>query len=127
MDGDTIRVRIGGLQQLVRYIGIDTPETLPDLPPEPFGLEATAVNRSLLNGGSLVLERDVSETDRFGRLLRYVWVRSDAGRYTLVNRELLLLGFAQVTTHPPDVRYADELLAAERQARDAGRGLWGRR
>ncbi len=125
VDGDTIRVRVDGREHPVRYIGIDTPETLPGQPPEPYGLAATDANRRLVQEGSLVLERDISETDRFGRLLRYVWVVDDAGTYTLVNRELLLDGFAQVTTHPPDVRYVDEFLAAERQARAAERGLWG--
>ncbi len=127
VDGDTIRVRMDGRDHPVRYIGIDTPETLPDQPPEPYGLAASDANRRLLREGSLVLERDVSETDRFGRLLRYVWVVDDVGTYTLLNRELLLGGFARVTTHPPDVRYVEEFLAAERQARAAERGLWGSR
>ncbi len=66
----------------------------------------------------------MSETDRYDRLLRYVWL-VDGDRWTLVNLELVRQGFAQVETDPPDVKYADRFVAAERMARDAGRGLWG--
>lgn len=127
VDGDTIRVRIDGVEEPVRYIGIDTPEPNPTsaATPEPFADEATAANRRLLEGGGrLLLERDVSERDRFGRLLRHVWTQDDEG-WTLVNLALVAEGYAQVSTFPPDVRYADVLVAAQRAAREAGRGLWG--
>ena len=72
-----------------------------------------------------ILERDVSETDRYGRLLRYVWLDTDSG-WLLVNLELLRLGVAEVTTYPPDVKYVDALyLPAQREARESGIGLWG--
>jgi micrococcal nuclease len=123
VDGDTIRVDRGNGSEAVRYIGIDTPETDPGIGVEPLGEEATAANAALVRGREVVLERDVSETDRFGRLLRYVWVL-DGADWTLVNLELLERGMAQVSTFPPDVRHADRFLVAQRRAMSAGIGLW---
>lgn len=114
IDGDTIEVLVG---ERVRYIGIDTPE----LRPSEAGAEAaTAANRRLVEGRVVRLEMDVQPRDRYGRLLAYVWVGD-----LLVNEELVRLGYAQVSTYPPNVRYQERLLAAEREARAAGRGLWG--
>ncbi len=122
VDGDTIRVRIGGVEERVRYIGIDTPETAGSPAGEqPFGPEAAAFNESLVDGRRLCLERDVSERDRYGRLLRYAWL--DDG--TLVNERLLDAGFARVVTFPPDVKYHEtRLLPAQQAAMAEGRGLW---
>jgi len=121
-DGDTIRVEIGGLEYRVRYIGIGAPELGED--PEPLGEAARAANEALLRGGDLVLEKDVSEVDRFGRLLRHVWVRNSS-EWLLVNLELVRHGMARAGSYPPDVKYTDSLYRpAERDARDAGRGLW---
>ena len=120
VDGDTINVLIDGQEMRVRYIGIDTPETVdPRRPIECFGREASERNRQLVEGETVGLERDVSETDRFGRLLRYVWAD---GR--MVNAALVEEGYATASAFPPDVRYADRLASLQRQARDAGRGLW---
>lgn len=125
MDGDTIVVHVGDQDRRLRYIGMDTPETVqPGTPVQWFGPEASQANRALVEGRTVVLEKDVSETDRFGRLLRYVWL-VDGDRWTLVDLELVSRGFAQVETDPPDVRYADRFVAAQRVARDAGIGLWG--
>ena len=122
-DGDTIKVNIGGSVFSVRYIGIDTPELGSGV--EPFALEAEAANAVLLSGQQVVLEKDVSETDRFGRLLRYVWIQGSGG-WLLVNLELLRLGMAEVTTFPPDVKYVDNaFLPAQRASRTAQVGLWG--
>ena len=124
VDGDTIIVVFGGSTSRVRYIGMDTPESVkPDTPVEPMAKEAAAANRALVDGHQVVLERDVSDTDRFGRLLRDVWVERD-GALVLVGLELVRGGYAQVATFPPDVKYVDELLAAQRRAREAGLGLW---
>ncbi len=121
VDGDTIRVDIGGKVYPVRYIGMDAPETrVPEQPAEPYGPEASAKNAELVAGETVRLEKDVSETDRYGRLLRYVWVGD-----VMVNAELVRLGFARVSTFPPDVKYQDLFLRTEREARAAGRGLWG--
>jgi len=123
IDGDTIEVAMDGQLYRVRYIGIDTPETHNGL--EWLGPEAARANARLVEGRSVVLEKDVSETDRYGRLLRYVWLKNGAD-WLLVNAELLRTGYAQITTYPPDVKYVDELYrAAQHKAREHDRGLWG--
>lgn len=120
VDGDTIEVRLGGKEQRVRYIGINTPESVdPRRPVERFGKEASVRNRELVQGKTVRLERDVSETDRHGRLLRYVWVDG-----ALVNETLVREGFARAVSYPPDVKYQERLRAAEREARAANRGQW---
>lgn len=101
----------------MRYIGIDTPETYPQL--EAFGAEAWQANRQLLEGKEVRLERDVSETDRYGRLLRYVYVDS-----IMVNAELVRQGLAVAKAYPPDTKYQELLAGLERQARLAGKGMW---
>jgi micrococcal nuclease len=120
VDGDTIDVLVEGRELRVRYVGIDTPETVdPRRPVECFGREASERNRELVEGRSVGLERDVSETDQFGRLLRYVWVDGE-----MVNAALVEEGYATATTFPPDVKYADLFASLQFQAREAGRGLW---
>ena len=117
-DGDTIRIDRGFGPERLRYIGINAPEV-----DDPGGAEATAANARLVDGREVFLERDISEVDRFGRLLRYVWIR-DGERWTLVNLQLVSEGVARAGTFPPDVRYTALFLAAERQARERGAGLW---
>ncbi len=123
VDGDTIEVRIGGVDETVRLLGIDTPESVdPRSPVECFGREASQHTASLLPPGTEVrLVRDVEARDRYDRLLAYVY-RSDDG--TFVNLALVRDGFAAVLTYPPNVAHADELTAAAAQARHDGRGLW---
>jgi micrococcal nuclease len=127
VDGDTILVRIDGQDERVRYIGVDTPETVrPNSPVECFGAEASRENRRLVEGRTIYLEKDISERDRFGRLLRYVYVDNPTtGERLFVNLELVRNGFANVITYPPDVRHEHDFRAAEREAREEGRGLWG--
>lgn len=121
VDGDTIDVVIDGREFRVRYIGIDTPETVdPRRPVECFGREASQQNRELVEGKTIGLEKDVSETDRFGRLLRYVWVNGE-----MVNARLVEEGYATASVFPPDVRHAELFAALEADARSQGRGLWG--
>lgn len=125
VDGDTLIVDRGRGNERLRYIGIDAPESVkPDTPVEFMGKEASAANAALVDGATVVLEKDVSETDRFGRLLRYVWLR-DGETWLFVDLELVRQGYAQVVTFPPDVRWVDTLRDAQRVARDAGLGLWG--
>jgi micrococcal nuclease len=89
-----------------------------------LGPEANAANGQLVAGKRVILETDVSETDQFGRLLRHVWVE-DGGGWLLVNLELLRLGYAQVTTFPPDLKYVNELyVPAQAIAQTAVLGLW---
>jgi micrococcal nuclease len=123
VDGDTIDVVVDGVEMRVRYIGMDTPEVHSGV--EWLGPEAAAANAELVEGREVVLERDVSETDQYGRALRYVWVADGSG-WMLVNLELIRLGFASITTYPPDVKYVDALYVdAQDEAQAAGLGLWG--
>jgi len=123
-DGDTIHVDISGIDYRLRYIGMDTPESVkPDTPVQPYAKAAAARNAALVAGRDVILEKDVSETDSYGRLLRYVWIH-DGGAWTMANMELVRTGYAHVLTYPPDVKYASLFVDAERTARDAGLGLW---
>jgi micrococcal nuclease len=122
VDGDTIHVRIGARVEKVRYIGVNTPEVHhPSKGEEPGGREAAEVNRTLVAGRHVRLELDVRERDRYGRVLAYVWVGDH-----MVNAELVRRGYAQVMTVPPNVRYQDLFIKLQRDAREAGRGLWRR-
>src|SRR5436853_5882049 len=122
VDGDTIHVRVGARVEKVRYIGVNTPEVHhPTKGEEPGGREAAQVNRRLVEGQAIRLELDVQERDRYGRLLAYVWVGD-----LMINAELVRLGYAQVMTVPPNVRYQEVFLKLQREAREAGRGLWRR-
>ena len=117
IDGDTIQIEGG---KKVRYIGIDTPETVdPRKPVQCFGYEASNKNKELVGGKKVRLEKDVSETDKYGRLLRYVWVGD-----ILVNDYLVRQGYAQSYTYPPDVKYQNQFLEAQKEARKNNRGLW---
>ena len=117
IDGDTIEIEGG---QKVRYIGIDAPETVhPDMKVQCFGKEAAVKNKELVEGKTVELEKDVSETDKYGRLLRYVYAED-----IFVNDFLIRQGFAHASTYPPDVKYQDQLRAAEEEARSNNRGLW---
>jgi micrococcal nuclease len=125
-DGDTIRVDIDGREEPVRLILIDAPETRdPNNPPECFGQEATTYLTWLLSlGGDLYLETDVSDRDRFGRLLRYVWLDFGDGEVYLVNEAMVRAGYAAFSTFPPDVKYVEEMREAGQFAREYGYGLW---
>jgi len=118
IDGDTIQLENG---RKVRYIGIDTPETVhPNKPIQCFGKEASNKNKELVYGKRVRLEKDISDRDKYGRLLRYVYVDD-----IFVNLELVEQGYATVYTYPPDVKYQDKFLAAQRRAIKNNRGLWG--
>jgi micrococcal nuclease len=122
VDGDTIHVQVGGRDERVRYIGIDTPEEVkPGTPVQCYARAAAAANRRLVAGREVRLVPDVESRDRFGRLLAYVY-RSGDGRF--VNAELVRDGFARTLTIPPNVRHAERFADLAGEARDAGRGLW---
>nr|WP_243137134.1 thermonuclease family protein [Desulfofundulus thermobenzoicus] len=120
-----------GREEKVRFIGVNTPESTNKI--EPYGKEAAAYTKSRLNGRKVWLEKDVAERDKYGRLLAYVWLSppKDDGeaevRARMYNAELLLNGYAQVMTVPPNVKYADLFAKLQREAREAKKGLWGRR
>ena len=117
IDGDTIEIEGG---ERVRYIGMDTPETVdPKKPVQCFGKEASEENRSLVEGKTVRLEKDTSDRDQYGRLLRYVYVGD-----TFVNLQLVSLGFARADAFPPDTKYQNRITTAKDAARSAGLGLW---
>jgi len=122
IDGDTIEVCcVFGDREKVRYIGINTPETKhPAKGVEYYGKEASEANRKLVDGKTINLEFDVEQRDRYGRLLAYVFLKDG----TFVNAWLVENGFAQVMTVPPNVKHQELFLKLQREAREAGRGLW---
>ncbi len=122
VDGDTFQIN-GELT--VRFIGIDTPETVdPRRPVGCFGKEASSETKSLLFGKTVILQKDISDKDKYGRLLRYVFLPLDDGRILFVDDYLVREGFAKVLTYPPDVKYNEQLREAEKEAKENERGLW---
>lgn len=123
IDGDTVELETG---ETLRYIGIDTPETKhPKKPVQCYGEEAYQVNKKLVEGKSVRIEKDVSNVDKYKRLLRYVYISTQASPSgILVNDYLVRNGFAFATTFPPDVAMADQFLEAQRIARVNNRGMW---
>ncbi len=120
IDGDTVELSTG---QRVRYIGVDTPETLdPRKGVQCFGKEASAYNKSIVLNQKVRLAKDVSDMDRYHRLLRYVYLEDG----TLLNLKLVEEGYAKAATFPPDVKYSKVFVAAEAAAREAGKGLWAK-
>lgn len=118
IDGDTIEVEIEGQTFPLRYIGIDTPElnTSGDL----GGEQARRENEDLVRGKPVLLVRDVSETDRFDRLLRYVFVEGE-----FVNYRLVRLGVAEAIRYPPDDSCHETFLEAQAAAQAERLGRWG--
>ncbi|HCE31117.1 MAG: Micrococcal nuclease-like protein nuclease [Candidatus Daviesbacteria bacterium GW2011_GWB1_39_5] len=124
VDGDTIELADN---RTVRFIGIDTPETVdPRRAVGCFGKEASNEVKNLLSGKEIILQKDVSETDKYKRILRYVYLPINAGEMLFVNDYLVREGFAKVLTYPPDVKFNDAFRQAEREAKENKRGLWGR-
>jgi len=122
VDGDTVHVSLGGRDETVRYIGVDTPETKkPGTPVQCFGKAASAANERLVSGEMVRLRFDAERRDRYGRLLAYVFRRRDG---LFVNAALVRGGFAATLSIPPNVAQAGRLRALERRARARGRGLW---
>jgi micrococcal nuclease len=111
IDGDTIIIE-GGYH--VRYIGIDAPES-----GEFYYLEAKQINEGLVAGKNVRLERDISDKDSYGRLLRYVYIGDD-----FANAEIVRQGCAWAVAYPPDVKYQIYLEAMEKEARQSKRGVW---
>lgn len=127
VDGDTIEVLIAGKTEKVRLIGVNTPETVdPRRPVQCFGKEASDETKKLLTGKLVILEKDISETDKFDRLLRYVYLPLENGQTLFVNDYLVREGFAQVDTFPPDVKFNNQFLEAQNEARQSNKGLWAK-
>jgi micrococcal nuclease len=124
VDGDTVVVLTGGREERVRYIGVDTPESVkPGTPVQCFAKAASAANRRLVEGRAVRLVRDAEARDRYGRTLAYVYRASDG---LFVNAELVRSGYAKPLTIRPNVAHREELGRLATQARRAGRGLWSR-
>lgn len=133
VDGDTVEVEItarsegpgAGLAEVgreypVRLIGIDTPESVkPGSPVECFGREASSAAKALLDGAKVRLVKDVEETDRYDRLLRYVYLEAE-----MANARLVANGYASAYTYPPNTRWSSLFVQLQREAREAQRGLW---
>ena len=121
VDGDTVEARIGGETETVRYIGIDTPESVkPDAPVECYALAASHFNERLVEGERVRLVFDREPRDVYGRLLAYVHLGE-----RFVNAELLRRGYATTLTIAPNDRFASRFARIEQAAAKRGRGLWG--
>jgi len=114
IDGDTVVIEGG---HHIRYLGIDAPEKS-----ESYYLEAIRANKELVKGKKVRLEKDVSDKDKYGRLLRYVYVDG-----IFVDAEMVRQGYACAKAYPPDVKYLVYLEAVEKEARCEGRGIWGQK
>jgi micrococcal nuclease len=128
IDGDTIEVSIGGHDEDVRYIGVDTPETVkPDTPVQCYGPQASAENHRLVEGRTVRLVFDRERRDVYGRLLAYVYTRArgGAGKSGFVNATLVRDGYARTLTIPPNTAHVSQLGRLQARAGRAGRGLWG--
>ena len=118
IDGDTIILNNG---KSVRYIGIDTPEIdHENKQAEPLGYAARSFNLKLLGSKQIRLEFDRERQDHYNRLLAYVFLPNG----TLVNQELLRSGLATYLHKPPNIKYAEQLLQAQRKAMTKGKGIW---
>jgi micrococcal nuclease len=125
IDGDTIVAQVGRHEERIRYIGIDTPETVkPDTAVQCFGPQAHDLNARLLGGAgtALTLRFDRELRDRYGRLLAYVF-RADDGLF--INARLIAAGAARTLAIAPNTARSSQLGGLQHDARTAGRGLWG--
>jgi micrococcal nuclease len=123
VDGDTIQIERGGRTDRVRYIGIDTPESVkPGTPVQCFAHEASRENEGLVAGRTVQLVPGAEARDRYGRLLAYVYRASDG---VFVNELLVRKGYARTMTIAPNDRFAGRFAALQERARANGTGLWG--
>ena len=121
VDGDTIVAWVDREREYVRYIGVDTPETVkPDTPVQCYGPQASAANHRLVEGRTVRLVVDREGRDDYGRLLAYVYAGS-----RFVNAELVRGGFARTLPIEPNTSHAAELQRLATRAAQDGRGLWG--
>lgn len=120
IDGDTIRISTG---ETIRLIGIDAPESRNAFKKvkEPFGKKSKQYLTDLLLNKQIRLDYDVARRDRYGRTLAYVYLMDS----TFVNEKLVREGYATVMTVPPNVKFAERFVKAQREARSSNRGLWG--
>lgn len=123
VDGDTITIKIDGKKETVRLIGIDTPESVdPRRPVECFGKEASEKTKSLVLDKKVFIQGDVTQSnkDKYGRILRYVFLEDE----TLVNELLIQEGYAYEYTYEEPYQYQQDFKQAEREAREQQKGFW---
>jgi micrococcal nuclease len=122
-DGDTFWIYNGKNEsEKIRLIGVDAPESRNVFKKKQgyYGTESKAYLTKLLRGRYVKLEYDVNRTDQYGRTLAYVYLEDG----TFVNADLLKNGYAMVMTVPPNVKFADEFLKLQQEARENNMGLW---
>ena len=121
VDGDTAEMEIDGDEEDVRFIGVDTPESVtPGEPVECYGQQASHFTQRLIEGERVSLEFGAEERDRYGRLLAYVYLED-----RFVNAELVRRGLARTLEIAPNVDHAERFADLQQEAANAGRGLWG--
>lgn len=123
VDGDTAEMELGDSrrEEDVRYIGVDTPESVaPGQPVECFGKDASEFNRRLVEGERVILRFGAERRDHYGRLLAYVHLGD-----TFVNAALVSRGFARTLEIAPNTDFAERFARLQQEAANAGRGLWG--
>lgn len=133
VDGDTFEAKLdeSGKVEKVRLILVNTPETVkPNSPVEAYGKEASEFTKKSLLDKTIYLQKDVSDTDKYGRYLYYIWLEQPKDfsekeiTSKMFNAILLTKGYAQVMTVPPNIKYADLFIRLQMEARDGKKGLW---
>ncbi len=121
IDGDTIEVSIKGVKYKLRYIGVDAPEPDSiDTNTRNIAMKATDKNSEMVKNKVVEIEKDISETDRYGRLLRYVYAGG-----LMVNAKMVECGYAQAVSYHPDVRYQSLFSSLQAEAKASKMGMWG--
>lgn len=133
IDGDTASVSVDGAERRVRFLGVDTPETVhPNKPVQFYGPQASAFTKGSLTGRRVWLEYDASPQDRYNRHLVYIWtakpneINEDSIRKDMFNAKLLLGGYAKVMIIKPNKRYEELFRKFQAEARASNRGIWSR-
>ena len=131
VDGDTAVIRVNGSDRRVRFLGVDTPETVhPKKGVQPYGKEASNFSKDTLTGRQVWLEYDKNPTDRYDRHLAYIWLKKpakindDSIRRDMYNATLLAKGYAKVMIIKPNNRYEKLFRQIESEAKSAKLGMW---
>lgn len=122
VDGDTFKILYNGKETKVRLIGVDTPESVHPTATKNTeeGKRASEYTKSLIEGKKVKLEFDVSQTDKYGRLLAYVYLESGE----MLNKKLLEEGYAKIATYPPNVKYVELFTTVQDEAKKSKKGFW---
>lgn len=122
VDGDTFKIMYEGKEEKVRLIGIDTPESVhPDKSKNTeYGIQVSNYVKELIEEKEVKLEFDVSQRDKYGRLLAYVYLENNE----MLNEKLLKEGYAKISTYPPNVKYVEQFTKIQEESRRNEVGLW---